>query len=134
MKLNTLIIMIGTLLFSGCKQSEIKNGESVINAFYKNLESENYKNLDTLMSFQFYQNTPYKEFIQMLHENNKEFGKINKKSLGKYKIIKSTNSTDTLHLGYEVNYKNVHTKESFTLIKEKKDFKILKYYISQEEN
>ena len=53
-----------------------------------------------------------------------------KKSLEKYKIIKS--AIDTIHLGYNVTYKNTNTKESFTLIKEDNDYKIYKYYIHRE--
>lgn len=134
MKYNILIIITYLFLLSACGKAQLKQGETVINAFYNNIESENYKALDTLMSFQFYQKTPYKQFIQMINNKNKVFGKIDKKSLGKYKIVKSTNSTDTIHLGYIVDYENAHTKESFTLIKENKDFKILKYYVSQEDN
>jgi len=134
MKYNLLISIIYLFLLSACGKAQLKQGETIINVFYSNAESENYKALDTLMSFQFYQGTPYKQFVQMINNKNKVFGKINKKSLGKYKIVKSTNSTDTIHLGYIVDYQKAHTKESFTLIKENKDFKILKYYISQEDN
>ncbi|WP_027385136.1 hypothetical protein [Chryseobacterium gregarium] len=130
MKYCIVISITSFFLFFGCKRHELSQGEIIVNTFYKNKESENFKDLDTLMSFRFYQNTPYKEFIHMLSTKNKEYGKINKKSLAKYKIVKSTKSTDTLHFGYEVDYMNVHTKESFTLIQEDKGFKILKYYVS----
>ena len=65
-----------------------------------------------------------------MSEKNKEFGKLEKKSLGKYKLIKSF--TDTVHLGYIVDYEKALSKESFTLIKENGNFKILKYYINKE--
>ena len=37
-----------------------------------NIENENYRALDTLMSFQFYQTTPYKEFIEII-KKKKEY-------------------------------------------------------------
>lgn len=134
MKYNLLVVIGYLFLLSACGKTDLKDGESVVNAFYNNMERENYKALDTYMSFRFYQGTPYKQFIEMLNKKNRDFGKIKKRSLGKYKKIKTVNSTDTIHLGYIVDYQNAQTKESFTLIKEKEDFKILKYYISEEDN
>ncbi|KAA0125961.1 hypothetical protein FY557_19820 [Chryseobacterium sp. SN22] len=134
MKYNFIAVVAFLSLLSSCEKTELKEGESIVNAFYSNIETKNYKLLDKLMSFLFYQGTPYKQFIEMLDRKNNEFGKINRRSLGKYKMIESINATDTIHLGYVVEYQNVHTKESFTLIKEKENFKILKYYVSQEDN
>ncbi|PWN57541.1 hypothetical protein [Chryseobacterium viscerum] len=129
MKYNILSSLICFVLFIGCGEKEVKQGEIVVDEFYIKSEQKNYKAIDSIMSFRFYQTTPYKEFINILIEKNKEFGKVRKKSLEKYKIVKSV--TDTIHLGYNVEYKNTHTKESFTLIKEDGNFKILKYYISK---
>ena len=125
-----ILIFILCSLFIGCKNDEIKQGEVIVNKFYNKIEQKNYIGMDSLISFRFYQNTPYNDFKTFLNKKDKEFGKIKKKTLRKSKIIKMPTS-DTLHLGYEVNYTNTSTKESFTLIKEDKDFKILKYYISQ---
>lgn len=112
-------------------KKEIKQGEIIVDEFYIKSEKKNYKAIDTLMSFRFYQNTTYNDFVMFLNKKKKGFGRVGKRTLRKSKIIKNFIS-DTLHLGYEVNYKYTSTKESFTLIKEKKGFKILKYYISQE--
>lgn len=130
MKYIFLGFFICFVLLTGCNKNRVMQGEKVVDEFYNKMEQENYKGIDSLMSFKFYQTTPYTHFIKLLTEKGKEFGKINKKSLGKYKIVNSV--TDTIHLGYNVDYKNTHTKESFTLIKEKENFKILKYYISRE--
>lgn len=78
MKYNLLISIIYLFLLSACGKAQLKQGETIINVFYSNTESENYKALDTLMSFQFYQGTPYKQFIQMVSNKNKAFGKITK--------------------------------------------------------
>jgi len=131
MKYNILISFVCIVLFIRCERKEVKLGEIVVDEFYTNMEQENYKVIDSLTSFRLYQTTPYKDFIKFLSEKNKEFGKIKKRSLGKYKIIKS--ATDTIHLGYNIDYKNKHTKESITLIKESGHFKILRYYISEDD-
>lgn len=131
MKYSFLGSFICFVLFIGCGKKEVKQGEIIVNEFYTKSEQKDYKAIDSIMSFRFYQATPYKDFINILIEKNKKFGKVRKKSLEKYKIIKS--ATDTIHLGYDVDYKNTHTKESFTLIKENGHFKILKYYISEDD-
>ena len=129
MKYITLVFIFG-YLFIGCNDNEIEYAEVVVNKFYNKMEQKNYKAIDSLISFRFYQTTSNKDFIKILSEKNKEFGKLEKKSLGKYKLIKSF--TDTVHLGYIVDYEKALSKESFTLIKENGNFKILKYYINKE--
>ncbi len=131
MKYIILLLFICSL-FMRCKDDEIKQGVITVDNFYVKIENEDYIGMDSLMSFKFYQNTPYKDFKVFLNKKNKDFGELEGKTLKKFKIIK-TSTLDTIHLGYEVNYKNISTKESFTLIEENEDFKIIKYYISTEE-
>ena len=130
MKYINLIFLVCLVLFTECGREDVSKGGVIVDTFYIKTEQENYKGVDSLMSFRFYQITPYKNFIKILSEKNKKFGKIQKKPLEKYKIIKS--AIDTIHLGYNVTYKNTNTKESFTLIKEDNDYKIYKYYIHRE--
>lgn len=116
------------LLFSACQSDEeITHAEAVIEKFYLYDKSDDYKGIDTLMTFQFYQGTPYIDFISILKKKKEAFGSFKSKTLEDYKITYS--KVNTIFLEYKVSYYKKQTKESFILEDSKNGYKIFKYNI-----
>ncbi|MWW26907.1 hypothetical protein [Algibacter lectus] len=92
---------------------EPKTPNKILKEFY--LNQNNFENLDNLMSFRFYQKTPYSEFKNAIESKNKTCGK-----LLNYKIVQTEYSDDkkSVRLNTDVNYENMNTIEQILLIKE----------------
>lgn len=104
------------------------NPEKVINYFYENIESP--EKLDNIISFRFYQKTPYNRFKEMIIFKNNHFGKLIKKN-----IIKTEYSDDGMSINYfiKAKYENLEANEQIIMIKEseKDNFSIYEYNVKQ---
>jgi hypothetical protein len=111
-------------------KSENKSPEKTIELFYKN--QNNIKVIDSLMSFRFYQKTPYVKFKEILNEKNKLCGEFLENTL-----IKTQKSEDNnaIAFTFKVKYKKEETIEEIGLLKESEnsDFQIFTYNIKQTE-
>lgn len=120
-----LIFIAISLTLSGCEKidKESEEGELIIDAFYKN--QTDYKVLDTLISYRFYQTTPYSKFKEFMIEKDNSVGDFKSKELIKVK----TSINNYLLFEYKVNYDKKSTTEIFRLEKEKDKYKIVKYNV-----
>ncbi|MBN4048493.1 hypothetical protein JYU17_00815 [Flavobacteriaceae bacterium AH-315-O20] len=120
-----LIFIAISLTLSGCKKNdkESKEGEIIIDVFYKN--QTDYKVLDTLISYRFYQTTPYSKFKEFMIEKDNSVGDFKSKELIKVK----TSINNYLLFEYKVNYDKKSTTEIFRLEKEQDKYKIVRYNV-----
>lgn len=95
------------------KKSTYRSPEKTIEMFYEN--QDDIKALDPLISFRFYQKTPYYKLNEILEQKNKSCGKFVEKTLVKTKTSDDKNSIAYL---YNVTYKNMKTTEEIVLIRE----------------
>jgi hypothetical protein len=112
------------------KTSENISPEQTIEMFYK--KQNDVKAIDRLMSFRFYQTTPYVKFKEMLNEKNKACGEF----IEKYYIeSRKADDNKAIAFTYKVKYKNVETIEEISLLKETEndDYKIFIYKIKRAE-
>ncbi|WP_163401515.1 hypothetical protein [Flavobacterium fluviatile] len=116
---------------SKIKNTEKISSEKTIEMFYK--YQNNIEKLSPLISFRFYQKTPYYKFKEILKEKNKSCGKLIEKTL-----MKSETSTDKKSIGYayKVTYQNIKTVEEIVLIKESENdnFQVYIYNIKKAKN
>ncbi|UOX34837.1 hypothetical protein LXD69_04835 [Flavobacterium sediminilitoris] len=102
--------------------------EEIINYFYENIE--NPEKLDNIISFRFYQKTPYNRFKEIIIFKNNHFGKLIEKN-----IIKTEYSDDGISISYfiKVKYENLEANEQIIMIKESKkdNFSIYEYNVKQ---
>ncbi len=148
------LIIIYFLLFtlSSCGQNEIKetivnaNGkiisktdidnktvekspEEILNVFYNN--QNDVKELDKLMSFRFYQNTPYNKFKETMQAKYQYCGELAEKTITETEY---SDDKKTITFFLKVKYQKVNTTEKIVMIKESDNdnFQILKYDIKPE--
>ncbi len=116
---------------SKIKKTEKISSEKTIEMFYK--YQNNIEKLSPLISFRFYQKTPYYKFKEILKEKNKSCGKLIEKTL-----MKSETSADkkSIVYSYKVTYQNIKTVEEIVLIKESENdnFQVYIYNIKKAEN
>ncbi|WP_177734355.1 hypothetical protein [Flavobacterium inviolabile] len=98
----------------------------VIDRFYKH--QDNIKAIDSLMSFRFYQKTPYFKFKEILKAKHNNFGMFKRKEL--FDTDKS-NPDGIIVYKYKVEYEKTNTIEEIGLIKENSadSFHIISYKI-----
>lgn len=122
-----LISIVLIIVLSGCEKQDtrINEGELVIESFYMN--QNNIKVLDTLLSYRFYQNTPYNKFRDFIIEKNNLVGKFNTKELVNAKL----SINEYLMFEYKVSYDRKTWNETFRLEKENGVFKIVNYNIKE---
>jgi hypothetical protein len=101
--------------------------EEVLDRFYLNIEK-----LDNLISFRFYQKTPYVKFKETMKEKYNICGEFIDK-----KIIETEYSAEknAVRFKLEVKYKNKNTIEQIVLIKEfeNSSFEVYEYNIKLDE-
>lgn len=116
---------------STVKKSINRSPEKTIELFYKN--QNDIKALDPLISFRFYQKTPYYKLNEILKEKDKSFGKLLEKTLIKTKTSEDKNSIAYL---YNVTYQKLKTTEEIILIRESQndDFQVYVYNIKKAVN
>lgn len=114
----------GKVIKTDSKDLNPYNLEEIVTEFYKNINDAS--KLDKLMSFRFYQKTPYNKFKEVILEKSKKFGilkglkKINTEFSPDKKAVKYT---------FDIEYDKAKTQEILVLIKEneKDNFKIFEY-------
>lgn len=113
------------------KKSITRSPEKTIEIFYKN--QNNIKIIDPLISFRFYQKTPYYKLKEILAEKDKTCGKFIKNTLIKTKTSEDKNSIAYL---YNVTYQNLKTIEEIILKRESinDDFQVYVYNIKKAVN
>jgi len=104
----------------------LKTTEEILSVFYSN--QDNIKVLDKLISFRFYQKTPYYKFKETIENKFKVCGRfIN------YKIIETEYSNDqsAVSIKCDVKYEKINTIEQIIMIKESENsnFQIFEYNI-----
>ena len=110
------------------KKTDLKDTkeENIIDFFYKNLDDV--RKIDNVLSFRFYQKTPYNKFKEIMENKNNRFGKILEK-----KILKIEYSKDKMKVIFllEVKYLNETTKEQILMIKESvtDNYSIIEYVV-----
>ena len=116
---------------SKIKKTENRSSQKTIEMFYK--YQNDIEKLSPLISFRFYQKTPYYKFKEILKEKNKSCGKFIEKTL-----LKSETSEDKKSIGYayKVTYQNIKTVEEIVLIKEAENdsFQVYTYNIKKAVN
>lgn len=103
-----------------------KNENIIIDKFY--LSQNNGKVLDSLMSFRFYQKTPYNKFKKIIESKVNSFGKFVDKTL-----INRKKSNDGITIyKFKVRYERITTIEEIGLFREneKDSYHIISYNIS----
>jgi hypothetical protein len=100
------------------------SSDRIINKFYEN--QTDIKELDKLMSFRFYQKTPYSKFKESMIQKNIEFGKLIEKKITKTEFSEDNNA---ISVKLNVTYENETTIEKIVLIREteKSIYKIFEY-------
>lgn len=75
-KFYSLLLLCFSLIVFSCESNynELKLAESKVDEFYNFEKTDNYKSIDLLMGYQFYQVTPYNEFVNFLKTKKKGFG------------------------------------------------------------
>lgn len=91
----------------------LQKAENVVSQFYKFENQMNYSGIDSLISFKFYQKTPYSKLVSILKEKNKIVGHFKNKNLEDYRVNFSTNQPNTIYLEYKVEYSKTTTREFF---------------------
>jgi hypothetical protein len=110
------------------KKTDLKDTkeENIIDFFYKNLDDV--RKIDNVLSFRFYQKTPYNKFKEIMENKNNRFGKMLEK-----KILKIEYSKDKMKVIFllEVKYLNETTKEQILMIKESvtDNYSIIEYVV-----
>lgn len=117
--------LISKTIVNPNKREKSLNAKETADLFYKN--QNNVKLLNSLMSFHFYQKTPYFKFKEIMEQKNKVFGKFLSKTLIS---ISNPEKGITVHK-YKVNYEKQSTVEEIGLIKESEDsYEIISYNVS----
>ncbi|WP_347065407.1 hypothetical protein [Flavobacterium sp. WV_118_3] len=118
--------LISKTVINPNKREKSLTAEEIADLFYKN--QNNVKHLNSLMSFRFYQKTPYFKFKEIMEQKNQTFGKFLNKTL-----ISVTNPEKgiTIHK-YKVNYKKRTTVEEIGFIKENEgdSYEVISYNIN----
>ncbi|PNW25763.1 hypothetical protein [Formosa algae] len=106
---------------------KIKNPSEVLKEFYLN---QNNIEIDKLISFRFYQKTPYIKFKEIMKSKFTVCGKFLN-----YKIVQTEYSDDkkSVRLNTDVSYENINTTEQIILIKEfdNDNFQVFDYNIKR---
>ena len=100
--------------------------ESLTNYFYGNIG--NIKKIDKIISYKFYQATPYKDFSKLMESKNVQFGKFISKEVVKIEYSDHRNKA-TVFL--RVKYSNIESNEQIVFFKEsaKEGYNIVEYKI-----
>lgn len=113
----------------GANSNDLQLAEKVADDFYRFEKTKDYKSIDFVMSYQFYQVTPYNKFVNFLKMKNEVTGDFKSKKLKSYKIINISNSNNRILLNYEVEYKKKKITEQLILENSEDNFKIINYVI-----
>ena len=112
------------------KKEKIRTSDEVLNAFYDN--QTNIKALDKMISFRFYQKTPFIKFKEVMETKNKVCGKLIEK-----KVVEKEFSEDKKAIRYKllVSYEKKKTVEQVVMIRESENsgFEIFDYNIKTNE-
>ncbi|WP_300486772.1 hypothetical protein [Flavobacterium sp.] len=100
--------------------------ESLTDFFYKNIS--NIKEIDKIMSYKFYQTTPFKEFSKLIESKNTQFGKFISKEVIK---VEYSNDKHKATIFLKVKYSKVESKEQIVFLKEfeKDSYNIVEYFV-----
>ncbi|SHM97253.1 hypothetical protein [Flavobacterium chilense] len=130
-KFYNLLLLCFSLILLACESNsnELKLAESKVDDFYNFEKAGNYRSIDLLMSYQFYQVTPYNKFVNFLKVKKEVMGNFKSKKLIASKITKITNSNNRILLDYEVWYVKKKTVERFIFEIDDNDYRILNYVI-----
>ena len=117
--------LISKTVINSNKREKSLSAEEIADLFYKN--QNNVKQLNSLMSFRFYQKTPYFKFKEIMEQKNQAFGKFVNKTLIN---VSNPEKGTTIHK-YKVNYKKRSTVEEVGLIKEDEgdSYEVISYNI-----
>lgn len=131
-KFYSFVFLCFSLILFSCESDskEMKLAESKVDDFYKFDKVDDYKSIDLLMNYQFYQATPYNSFVKFLKEKKELTGNFKAKKLKSCKIETFTNSNDKVVLEYEIEYSKKKTSEIFVLEKNKNEYQILNYSVN----
>lgn len=121
-----------TICFSILSCSEqnkvfLEQAENRVTLFYTSENEDNFRVIDSLISYRLYQNIPYIEFKNYLKNKKDIVGDFENKKLNNYKIVFSTSGINEIFLEYIVDYRNQKTKESFIIEQDGSNYKILEY-------
>jgi len=105
-----------------------RNVEDVLTYFYANITDA--KKVDEIISFRFYQKTPYMKFKELLSQINKTTGKIINKVVVKEEYSKDKRS---VMLTLKITYEKIVTNEILVLIQETADgrYEVYEYQIKK---
>ncbi|MFK7058927.1 hypothetical protein [Flavobacterium oreochromis] len=108
------------------KKEKIYTPDEILNSFYSNQNNINF--LSKMISFRFYQKTPFVKFKDIMETKNNFCGKLIKKE-----IIEKEYSNNNLAIRYKlyVEYEKRKTTEQVVLIKESEssNFEVFDYNI-----
>lgn len=105
----------------------VEQAENRVTLFYSSESNNNFKVIDSLISYKLYQNLPYVEFKNNIENKKTIVGDFKTKKLNNYKIVSSTSGVNEIFLEYIVDYKNQKTIENFIIEKNGNNYKILAY-------
>lgn len=131
-KFYSFVLLCFCMMLFSCESNsnKLKLAESKIDDFYNFEKVNDYKSIDNLMNYQFYQVTPYNKFVNFLKVKKEVTGDFKIKKLKSSKIITITNSNDRIILEYETEYIKKKTSETFVLEKNHEEYQILNYSVN----
>lgn len=127
----SFVFLCFSLILLSCESNsnELRLAESKVDDFYSFEKKDDYKSLDLLMSYQFYQVTPYNKFVNFLKVKKEVTGNFKSKKLISSKFTTITNSNNRILLDYEVEYVKKKTVERFVFEINDNDYRIINYVV-----
>ena len=112
------------------KQEAVK----VVDQFYDRVAEGKYEAVDALFSSEFWKVTSKEKLHNLLIKKKEKLGKLNTKLLAKWetKRIESSNPSSNYALLYDNKYDKFEAKESFRLVMEKNQIKIIAFNINSD--
>jgi hypothetical protein len=113
------------------EENEKENAESKVALFYNNTEKNDITNVMNLFSDSFYKISDRNKFKTFLIEKKKTLGDFKSYVLEDWKTtrVEGTSPKTEYLLIYKVEYSKFSAVETFSLIKEKGEVKILGYHV-----
>ncbi|RTY83042.1 hypothetical protein EKL97_05715 [Flavobacterium sp. LS1P28] len=130
-KFYSFIFICFSLLVISCEanSNNVKLAEKIADDFYVLEKTKDYKSIDLLMSYQFYQVTPYEKFVNFLKVKREVTGGFKHKKLESYNVVIISGSNNRIVLNYEVEYQKKKMTEQFIMENNDGDFKIINYVL-----